>query len=83
MTGIAPVQSVGEVPITHLVRRKIKIAGSFGARARVDTPVLLKLLAEGRIGVDSITKRFRLEEVKQAYEQLSRGEILGKAIVEF
>ena len=83
MTGIAKLTDVGELPITHLVRRKIEIRGSYGAKARVDTPAILKLLERGEVGLESISERFPLDGAREAYERLWAGKIVGKAVVEF
>jgi len=36
--GIADVKTKAEIPITHVVRRRISLCGSYGARASTDTP---------------------------------------------
>lgn len=81
MVGIAPLGTMAKVDITRLVRRKITIVGSYGAKARVDTPEVIDLLERGALTLGSITKKYSLEEVGQAYEDLKAGKITGKAIV--
>ena len=82
--GISDVKTKAEVPITHIVRRRISLVGSYGARASVDMPDLLEIAAKG--GVDlkgAITRRFTLEEAGEAYAMLQQRKIVGRAIVCF
>ena len=81
MVGIAPVGTMAQVDITRLVRRKITIVGSYGAKARVDTPEVLDLIARGALSLGSITKVYSLDQAADAYEDLKNGRITGKAII--
>jgi len=81
MVGIAPLGTMAQVDITRLVRRKITIVGSYGAKARVDTPEIVDLLDRGALTLGSITKQYTLDQVGKAYEDLKAGKITGKAIV--
>jgi len=81
--GISDVAVKAEVPITHIVRRRITLAGSYGARASSDMPNLIQMAADG--GVDfknAVTTRFSLDNAADAYSKLANGEIAGRAIVE-
>jgi len=71
----------GKLEITRLVRRKLVVQGSYGAKARADTPEILALVDDGRLKLGAITEEFSLEDAGIAYEKLLRGEIVGKAIV--
>lgn len=83
MIGLAASTAFAEVDITHTVRRKIKIIGSYGARARQDLPRVVKLAESGTFNLnDSVSRVCKLEEAKSAYEDLDRGEIIGRAVVE-
>jgi S-(hydroxymethyl)glutathione dehydrogenase/alcohol dehydrogenase len=80
--GIAPGTTPAPIEITHLVRRGIRLQGSYGARVRGDMPELVALAAAGRISVtEPISRRYRLDEADLAYRSLDRGEIIGRAIV--
>ncbi|RMF90266.1 MAG: alcohol dehydrogenase, partial [Nitrospinota bacterium] len=82
MVGIAPAGVTAPVEITRLVRREIRIIGSYGARTRTDLPAVLSLVQRGHIDVrQPITRRYSLEEADAAYQALNRGEIVGRAIV--
>ena len=70
------------VEITRLVRRSLRIVGSYGARVRTDMPVLLGLIESGVLNpAGSVTRRFPLAEAAAAYEALDRREVVGRAIV--
>eukprot|EP00475_Leptophrys_vorax_P041487 TRINITY_DN78237_c0_g1_i1.p1 TRINITY_DN78237_c0_g1~~TRINITY_DN78237_c0_g1_i1.p1 ORF type:complete len:176 (-),score=9.52 TRINITY_DN78237_c0_g1_i1:145-639(-) len=83
MVGIAPVGTTADVDITRIVRRNIKIIGSYGAKARADLPTVVSLAAAGLVDVASfVTQRFALEEAGKAYELLHEGKIVGRGIVD-
>jgi S-(hydroxymethyl)glutathione dehydrogenase/alcohol dehydrogenase len=80
--GIAAGQATAAIEVTRLVRRGIRLSGSYGCRVRTDMPAIVRLAAAGRIDVAApITRRYPLAEAALAYEALNRGEILGRAIV--
>jgi succinate semialdehyde reductase (NADPH) len=80
--GIAPGKTSAPVEITKLVRRGLRIIGSYGARTRADMPEIIRLAARGTFRPETIvTKRFPLVEADAAYQALARGEIVGRAIV--
>ncbi len=80
--GIAPGTTTAGIEITRLVRRGIQLMGSYGSRVRTDLPKVLALAAQGQVNVSQpITRRYRLEQVDEAYAALNRGEIIGRAIV--
>ncbi len=80
--GIAPVKAAAAIEITRLVRRELRILGSYGARTRSDMPEIIRLAAQGVFRPETIvTERFPLAEADAAYQALARGEIVGRAIV--
>ena len=80
--GIAPVKAAASIEITRLVRRELRIIGSYGARTRTDMPEIIRLAAQGIFRPETIvTERFPLAEADTAYQALARGEIVGRAIV--
>ncbi len=82
LVGIAPVGQTAPMDITRVVRRKLQIRGSYGGRARTDMPLLLDLVASGRIEVEgTVSRTFTLDESEDAYRALDGGEILGRAII--
>ncbi|CAL1141060.1 unnamed protein product [Cladocopium goreaui] len=81
--GIASATTRAEVPITHLVRRRISLVGSYGARASKDMPELLQIAADGGVDLKSaVTRRFSMEEAAQAYSLLDQGQIAGRALID-
>eukprot|EP00742_Colponemidia_sp_Colp-10_P005158 GILJ01005508.1.p1 GENE.GILJ01005508.1~~GILJ01005508.1.p1 ORF type:complete len:414 (+),score=43.51 GILJ01005508.1:146-1243(+) len=82
MVGIAPAGQTAQIDITRLVRRQIKIIGSYGAKTRQDLPDIVELTRAGKIDVvQPISRRFTLDQAQEAYSALDRGEIVGRAIV--
>jgi succinate semialdehyde reductase (NADPH) len=82
LVGVAPAGATAPLEINRLVRRGISVVGSFGCRVRTDMPELIRWAAEGRLDVaGAVRRRFRLEEIDEAYRALERGEIVGRAIV--
>ena len=82
VVGIPPAGTTLDVDLARIVRRKIQIKGSYGARARRDVPDLIRLLAAGRLDLgEVISRRVSLDEAPETYQALDRGEILGRAVV--
>jgi succinate semialdehyde reductase (NADPH) len=80
--GIAPGKTTAAVEITRLVRRELRIIGSYGARTRCDMPEIIRLAAQGVFRPETmVTQRFPLTEADAAYTALARGDIVGRAIV--
>ncbi|MDR3107639.1 MAG: zinc-binding dehydrogenase [Bifidobacteriaceae bacterium] len=82
--GLAGAGATANIPITHLVRRKVQVRGSFGARPRIDMPVVLDLATSGAIDFQSaVTRRYRFEDAWQAYCDLEAGQVIGRAIIDY
>lgn len=83
MIGLTLSGAKGEVDINHLVRRQIKVIGSYGARARQDLPKLIKLAESGVFNLQSaVSRKCTFEEADKAYKDLDQGKIIGRAVVE-
>ena len=82
VVGIAPGKTAAPVEITRLVRRELRIIGSYGARTRSDMPEIIRLAAQGIFRAETmVTQRFSLDQADAGYQALARGEIVGRAIV--
>ncbi len=80
--GIAAGQATAAIGITRLVRRSIRITGSYGGRTRTDMPEILQLAANGAIRAERmVTQRFPLSAAAAAYAALGSGAIVGRAVV--
>jgi S-(hydroxymethyl)glutathione dehydrogenase/alcohol dehydrogenase len=80
--GIAAGKTAAPVEITRLVRRGLRIIGSYGARTRADMPEILRLAERGIFRPEAmVTQRFSLDDADAAYQALNRGDIVGRAIV--
>ncbi|XP_065008724.1 uncharacterized protein LOC135674609 isoform X1 [Musa acuminata AAA Group] len=83
MIGLAATNAIGEVDITRLVRRQVKIIGSYGARARQDLPQVVKLAETGIFNLrDTVTRKCKFEEANAAFDDLNHGKIIGRAVIE-
>jgi succinate semialdehyde reductase (NADPH) len=80
--GITPADVRVPIDVTRLVRRGLRIQGSYGARPRSDMPRLLALIERGVVEPQqAVTRKFTLDEAPEAYQALDRREIVGRAIV--
>ena len=83
LVGIAPVGTTAALDITRVVRRKLQVRGSYGGRPRADMPLVLDLVAQGKVLTNQlITRRVPLERADEVYQQLARGEVVGRAVIE-
>ncbi|KAL2521228.1 GroES-like zinc-binding alcohol dehydrogenase family protein [Forsythia ovata] len=83
MIGLTLSGAKGEIDINHLVRRQIKVIGSYGGRARQDLPKLIKLAESGIFNLEvAVSEKRKFEDAGQAYKDLDRGSILGRAVIE-
>ncbi|MCC6173997.1 MAG: zinc-binding dehydrogenase [Chloroflexi bacterium] len=82
MVGIAPAGVTAPLEITPLVRRGVRIVGSYGASTRADLPAVIALARAGAIDLaQTVTRRYGLGQAAEAYDTLNRGGIVGRAIV--
>ncbi|GLJ16944.1 hypothetical protein SUGI_0292760 [Cryptomeria japonica] len=83
LIGLAPSGVTAEVDMTRLVRRQIKIIGSYGGRARQDLPKLVELAETGIFNLETaVSRKCTFDEAEAVYNALDRGEIIGRAVVE-
>lgn len=82
LVGLMPATATVPIYPASIVRREIEILGSIGGRPRVDFPVIFKLAERGSLKIDElITKRWRLEEINEAFESLKRGEVIRSLVI--
>jgi len=80
--GVSALGQLTEIESNLLVRRQLRLIGSYGARTRTDMPRLLELAASGRVRVaDAISRRVTLDEAAETFAALDRGEVVGRAVV--
>jgi len=62
-----------------------RFRGSLGATyPERDFPLFLRWHEEGKFPLDKlVTRRYKLEQINEAYDALAAGEIFGRAIIEF
>ena len=79
--GIASGRTTAPIEITPLVRRGLRVVGSYGARVRSDMPVILALAQAGHLRPERmVTRRVALQDVGTAYQDLDEGRIIGRAV---
>lgn len=80
--GIGARDATAPIEITRTVRRVITVMGSYGGRARVDMPEVLRLAEAGQINPQlAVTQTFALDHAQEAYDLLDRGQIEGRAVI--
>lgn len=83
MIGLSPSGGKGEVDIIQLVRRKVKIIGSYGGRAMTDLPKLVELAEQGIFNLESaVTRKYKFDEAAKAFQDLDQKTIVGRGIIE-
>jgi len=81
VTGLASEEL--PIPMTDVVRRRIRIVGSYAAVTRQDMPRLLEVVAAGRLDPTAlISMRRPLDAIDECFTALQRGEVTGRALVE-
>lgn len=62
---------------------QIQIIGSYGGRARQDLPKLVRLAESGVFDLaNAVSRRYKFEESNEAFQELNKGSIVGRAVVE-
>lgn len=85
VVGMAPEDQKVEINALSLPRTEKVIMGTWYGSARpwIDLPKITDLYLEGRIKVDEmLTRKYRLDEINEAYQALERGEN-ARAIIDF
>ena len=84
LTTLTPLCCVSDGQMNNLVRRQVRVIGSYGARARADMPVILRMLEKGQLDITkNISRRYKgLDQTTQAYLDLRAGKVTGRAIIE-
>ncbi|VVB17903.1 unnamed protein product [Arabis nemorensis] len=83
MIGLSQAGSVGEIDINRLVRRKIKVIGSYGGRARQDLPKVVKLAESGIFNLTkAVSSKYKFDDAGKAFQDLNEGKIVSRGVVE-
>ncbi|MFA5608351.1 MAG: NDMA-dependent alcohol dehydrogenase [Leucobacter sp.] len=84
-TGIGNINAVGiPLPITELVTYQKRIQGThFGhCNPNADIPRQIQMYRDGKIKLDEIiTKRYTLDQISEAYEDMNSGKIVRGVVV--
>jgi S-(hydroxymethyl)glutathione dehydrogenase/alcohol dehydrogenase len=82
--GIAPWGSEMSVSAGDLVYQEKTLKGSYygGAHPQSDMPKLLELWQAGKLPIDKlITRRYKLDQVNEAYDALLKGEVARSVLI--
>jgi Zn-dependent alcohol dehydrogenase len=74
------------VEALDLLAHEKRLTGSIGGSCRPDrdVPIFLEWFESGALDLDAlVTRRYRLDQINQAIAALEKGEIEGRAILEF
>ena len=85
VVGIAPIGDTAAIDLVSLVRAEKTVTGTYygSARCHVDMPKMVDLYLSGRLNIDDlITRRYDLDRINEAYDDLERGEI-GRGVIVF
>jgi succinate semialdehyde reductase (NADPH) len=81
LVGLMPVGSTAPIHSARIVRSGIQIIGSYGGKTRTALPRIFELVRKGLIEVDKfVMKRWKLEEVNEAFLALSKGEVIRSIV---
>jgi succinate semialdehyde reductase (NADPH) len=83
VVGIAPPGVTGQIDLQRVVRRKLRVLGSYGGRPRTHMPALIDLVERGVFRPErAVTRRYDLSQANDAYRALGRGEVVGRAVID-
>jgi len=82
LVGLMPVGSAAPIHSARVVRGGIQIMGSYGGRPRTALPRIFDLVRKRLLDIDRfVMKRWKLEEVNEAFLSLSRGEVIRSIVI--
>jgi S-(hydroxymethyl)glutathione dehydrogenase/alcohol dehydrogenase len=85
VVGIAPMGETAGINAVSLVREEKVLKGTYygSARCHVDMPKIVDMYLSGRLDLDElITRRYSLDQINEAYEDLEAGGI-GRGVIVF
>lgn len=82
LVGLSAKGSEANFEINSVVRRGVRIIGSYGAKPRTTMPEIISLANKGIINIEeAVSTTYKLEDINSAFEKLEQGGILGRAII--
>ena len=85
VVGIAPTGDQANIEAVTLVRSEKVLKGTYygSARCHVDMPKMVDMYKSGRLSIDDlVTRRYTLDQINEAYDDLDRGNI-GRGVIVF
>lgn len=86
IVGLAPIGDVVGIDLVSITRQEKTVKGSYygSTRPAVDMPTMVELYRLGKINIDDlVTRRYKLEDINKAYQDLDAGEIGRGVITQF
>ncbi|MEE9247387.1 MAG: Zn-dependent alcohol dehydrogenase [Dehalococcoidia bacterium] len=83
VVGIAPLGDKAPIDAVSLVRDEKTLKGTYygSIRMSADLPKMMDLYLSGRLNLDDlITRRYSLDQINQAFEDLDRGDV-GRGVI--
>lgn len=82
LVGLMAVGHKAPVHLARVVRAGIQLIGSYGARPRVDLPIVIDMVRRGLLTPERLANaKFRLDEVNDAVMALRRGKAVRPLII--
>ncbi|RFA93897.1 zinc-binding dehydrogenase [Pyrobaculum aerophilum] len=82
LVGLMPVGHKTPLQLARVVRGGIQILGSYGARPRVDLPVVIKMVERGVLKPEVLAGPFyKLEQINEAVEALRSGRAVRPIVI--
>jgi S-(hydroxymethyl)glutathione dehydrogenase/alcohol dehydrogenase len=84
VVGMLPVASMVQLPGAAFLGEKRIIGSYYGsARQAYDMPWLMQLYRQKRLKIDElITRRYKLDQINEAYDALKKGEV-NRSVITF
>ena len=85
VVGIAPMGETASINAVSLVREEKVLKGTYygSARCHVDMPKMVDMYLSGSLNLDElITRRYSLDQINEAYDDLEAGGI-GRGVIVF
>ena len=83
IVGIAPLGETAPIDAVSLVRDEKTLKGAYygSVRMRTDMPKIMDMYLSGRLNLDDlITRRYSLDQINEAYDDLQRGDV-GRGVI--
>jgi Zinc-binding dehydrogenase/Glutamine amidotransferase domain len=82
LVGVGAPDASASILLQSLLRRQIRLVGSYGGRPRSDMPLLLRMAASGQLDLGAtITSARPLSDIEAVYRCLNAGDVVGRIVM--